>query len=50
MAELENISTFEQREDWINKKKEEGNIKYKESLFPEAIDIYLKALYGFGFD
>jgi hypothetical protein len=41
--------TFEQRYDWINNKKEEGNKHFKAKEYDKAIEVYTSALCGFDF-
>ena len=45
---LENFS-FEERFEWIEKTKAEGNKFFSEKLFGKALDKYLNALYGMNF-
>lgn len=42
-------ASFEKRWKWIEDKKADGNISYKEQKFDEAIDTYLACLCGFEF-
>lgn len=47
-AELKD-ATYEERCDWITKKKNEGNEFFKQNKLDEAIDVYMACLCGFDF-
>ena len=45
-----NGASFDERWKWVVARKEEGNIEYKNKEYESALDAYLQALCGLGFE
>ena len=42
-------TNWDARTEWVNKVKDQGNVKFKEERYEEAIDSYMRALCGMDF-
>lgn len=49
VATLLKGKTWEEKFNWVNSQKDEGNVLFKQQIFDQAIDAYLKALCGLDF-